>query len=193
MAFTVLAEVGQDNPKSVLATVILSYALSSILTGAVFFALGYLKLGSLVGFFPRHILVGCIGGVGWFLLATGLEVCARLDGSLNYDLDTLSLLFAPATFTLWIIPLLLSCGLILAQKVIKSPLFMPLYFLSIPVIFHILVAAIPNLEIHTLREKGWVFDAPISGAPFWHFYTLYGNSQLPLFPLCAYEEQISTR
>ncbi|KAF8244954.1 hypothetical protein K440DRAFT_557552 [Wilcoxina mikolae CBS 423.85] len=173
MAFTVLAEVGQDNPKSVLATVILSYALSSILTGAVFFALGYLKLGSLVGFFPRHILVGCIGGVGWFLLATALEVCARLDGSLNYNLDTLSLLFAPATFVLWIIPLLLACGLILAQKVIKSPLFMPLYFLSIPVIFHILVAAIPNLDIHALRDKGWVFDAPVSGAPFWHFYTLY--------------------
>lgn len=27
---------------------------------------------------PRHILIGCIGGVGWFLLATGFEVSARL-------------------------------------------------------------------------------------------------------------------
>jgi MFS superfamily sulfate permease-like transporter len=30
-----------------------------------------LRLGSLVGFFPRHILVGCIGGVGVFLIITG--------------------------------------------------------------------------------------------------------------------------
>ena len=173
MAFTILADMGPDNPKGVLATTILAYALSSILTGAVFFSLGYLRLGSLVGFFPRHILVGCIGGVGWFLLATALEVCARLDGSLRYDLDTLALLFAPATFALWIVPLLLAFVLILAQKVIKSPLFMPLYFLSIPVVFHILVAATPGLDIPLLRRHGWVFDAPVSGAPFWHFYTLY--------------------
>lgn len=173
MAFTILADVGRDNPKSVLATTILAYALSSILTGAVFFSLGYLRLGSLVGFFPRHILVGCIGGVGWFLLATALEVCARLDGSLSYDLDTLVLLFAPATFALWIVPLLLAFVLLLAQKTIKSPLFMPLYFLSIPLFFHIVVAAIPSLDIHRLRAAGWVFDAPVSGAPFWHFYTLY--------------------
>ena len=174
MAFTILAEVGQDNPKAVLATTILSYAVSSVITGAVFFALGYLKLGSLIGFFPRHILVGCIGGVGWFLLATGLEVCARLDGSLSYDLYTLALLFEPATFTLWIIPLILAGALILCQKFIKSTLFMPLYFLSIPVIFHIVVFAIPNLSIPALREKGWIFSAPASGAPFYHFYSLYG-------------------
>ncbi|CCX32397.1 Similar to Uncharacterized protein C24H6.11c; acc. no. Q09764 [Pyronema omphalodes CBS 100304] len=173
MAYTILNEVGQDNPKSVLATTILSYAISSVLTGAVFFLLGYLKLGSLIGFFPRHILVGCIGGVGWFLMATGLEVCARLNGNLSYDLDTLALLFKPGTLILWTIPLALACVLILAQKKIKHPLFMPLYFLSIPIIFHVIVALVPSLDIHMLREKGWVFDAPQSGAPFWHFYTLY--------------------
>jgi SulP family sulfate permease len=175
MAYTILNEVGQDNPKSVLATTILSYAMSSVLTGAVFFLLGYLKLGSLIGFFPRHILVGCIGGVGWFLMATGLEVCARLNGNLSYDLDTLALLFKPGTLILWTIPLALACVLILAQKKIKHPLFMSLYFLSIPIIFHVIVALVPGLDIHMLREKGWIFDAPQSGAPFWHFYTLYGK------------------
>lgn len=54
--------------------------------GATLFTLGYLKLGAIVGFFPRHILVGwvwfsplvvyltilrCIGGVGAFLIQTG--------------------------------------------------------------------------------------------------------------------------
>jgi MFS superfamily sulfate permease-like transporter len=41
-------------------------------TGLSFFLLGFLKLGLLIGFFPRHILVGCIGGVGAFLIETGL-------------------------------------------------------------------------------------------------------------------------
>mgnify|MGYP001578745824 FL=1 len=59
-----------DN-KSVVATTMVAFALSSILTGLTFFALGALKLGSLSEFFPRHILVGCIGGVGAFLFVTG--------------------------------------------------------------------------------------------------------------------------
>ena len=52
MAFTILQKVGDDNPKAVLATTILSFALSSILTGTVFFLMGACRLGSLIGFFP---------------------------------------------------------------------------------------------------------------------------------------------
>lgn len=52
MAYTILQKVGNDNPKTVLATTILSFALSSILTGIVFFLMGACRLGSLIGFFP---------------------------------------------------------------------------------------------------------------------------------------------
>jgi SulP family sulfate permease len=52
------------------------------MTGVAFYVLGALKLGSLIGFFPRHILVGTIGGVGWFLVATGIEVSGRLAGGM---------------------------------------------------------------------------------------------------------------
>jgi len=175
MAFTILNQVG-DRPKAVIATTILSYSLSSILTGAVFFALGYLKLGSLTGFFPRHILVGCIGGVGWFLVATGLEVSARLEGNLNYNLETLQLLVGPATLVLWTVPLLLAIILIIIQRFIKHPLIVPLYFLSIPAVFYLVVLTVPNLNIALLRDKGWIFELPQAGVPFYHFYTLYGQS-----------------
>jgi SulP family sulfate permease len=57
MAFAIIQEVGEDNPKAVVATTFLAFSISSIITGLVFFALGALKLGSLIGFFPRHILV----------------------------------------------------------------------------------------------------------------------------------------
>lgn len=174
MAITILNRVGEDNPKSVLATTVVSYALSSILTGAVFFGLGSMRLGSLIGFFPRHILVGCIGGVGWFLMATGLEVSARLEGNLNYDLPTLHQLVDPSRFALWLVPLLLAMLLILCQRYIKWPLFVPLYFVCIPALFFMVIAAVPQLDIPTVRENGWLFDAPADDVPFWHFYTLYG-------------------
>jgi sulfate permease, SulP family len=93
MAFTILNKVGAENQKSVLATTILSFSISSILTGVVFFLMGACRLGSLIGFFPRHILIGCIGGVGWFLVATAVEVSARIEGNLDYNLATLSKLF----------------------------------------------------------------------------------------------------
>lgn len=174
MAFTILARVGEDNPKSVLATTILSYSISSVITGLVFFGMGACRLGSLIGFFPRHILIGCIGGVGWFLVATGLEVSARLPGELQYTLPTLKQLFRLDTVFLWLIPLFLAAFLILCQRWIKHALFVPCYFLVIPAIFHLLVAAIPNLHLSQLRRQGWVFDVPTASTPFYHFYSLYG-------------------
>lgn len=178
MAFTIIARVGEDNPKAVVATTILSYSLSSVLTGAVFFLMGRFKLGSLVGFFPRHILIGCIGGVGWFLVATGLEVSARLDGSLDYNLKTLEKLLERDTIFLWLIPLILSINLFLVKHWIKKAEVDALYFVSIIGIFYFFVAVIPNLKLPELRSKGWVFEAPDANIPFYHFYSLYGRLEM---------------
>jgi len=175
IAFTILAQVGEDNPTSVVATTILSYSLSSILTGAVFYLMGRCKLGPLIGFFPRHILIGCIGGVGWFLVATGVEVSARLDGNLEYNLATARKLIEPDTIALWMIPLALAITLLVTKRWVKHPLTDAAYFLSIIVIFYFFVAAIPELNLDALRSKGWVFEAPEAGVPFYHFYSLYGQ------------------
>lgn len=174
MALTILHQVGEDNPRSVLATTILSYSLSSVLTGAVFFVMGKCRLGSLIGFFPRHILIGCIGGVGWFLVATGLEVSARLNGSLEYNFETLQKLIHPDTILLWIVPLILAIILFVVKYFIKNQLTDATYFLSIIAIFYIVVGIVPNLKIPELRAKGWIFEAPEAGVPFYHFYSLYG-------------------
>ena len=173
MALTILARVGEENPTSVLATTVLAYSLSSILTGAVFYLMGRLKLGSLIGFFPRHILVGCIGGVGWFLVATGLEVSARLDGKIEYNLQTLMRLIQPDTAPLWTVPLVLSITLLVTKHWVQHPLTDAVYFLSIICVFYFFVAAIPQLNFEDLRSRGWIFEAPESGIPFYHFYSLY--------------------
>lgn len=173
MAFQILAKVGDDNPRAVLATTILSYSISSVVTGAVFFLLGKCRLGRLIGFFPRHILIGCIGGVGWFLVATGVEVSARLNGNLNYDVSTFRKLFQADTVALWIIPLILAMTLFSIKHWVKHPLLDATYFIAIIAVFYFFVAAIDKLELPDLRNKGWVFRAPEAGVPFYHFYTLY--------------------
>lgn len=175
MAFVILATVGEENPQAVIATTITAYALSSILTGLIFFLMGTFGLGYIVGFIPRHILIGCIGGVGWFLIATGFEVTARLEGNLNYDIPTLKKLFQLDTFPLWIIPLVLAVILYLSQSKIKSKYYLPTYILCIPAVFYFFVFSTDQLNPENLRKSGWIFEGPEAGEPWWYFYTLYGK------------------
>ena len=180
-----MAQAGEENPRSVLATTILSYSFSSVLTGLVFFAMGQCRLGLLIGFFPRHILIGCIGGVGFFLVVTGLEVSARLEGNFDYSLETLQKLVRPDTIPLWVIPLALAFTLFLVKRWVKHSLTDACFFLAIFVIFYIMVAAVPDLKLINLRSTGWVFDAPPASIPWYHFYSLYGVSEYYILLCCV--------
>ncbi|TLS28420.1 hypothetical protein PpBr36_00221 [Pyricularia pennisetigena] len=173
MASTITNAVGHDEPDAVIATTIVAYAISSMMTGIVFFLMGYFKFGYIVGFIPRHILIGCIGGVGWFLVATGFEVSARIEGSLEYDLATLHKLINPDTIPLWATPLALAVVLVYLQKKIKSTYFLPCFILMIPIVFYIFVFSLDSLNPDSLRESGWIFEGAASDEPWWYFYTLY--------------------
>lgn len=176
MAFMIVEKVGEDNPAAVRSTTIVSMALSSILTGMVFFLMGTFKFGYIVGFIPRHILTGCVGGVGWFLVATGVEVTARLDGNLNYDGDTLRKLFAMDTFPLWSVPVALALFCFIGSKKINSNFFLPGYIVSVAAIFYFFIFAIDELDLNDLRNSGWIFTGPEAKEPWYQFYKLYGMS-----------------
>jgi SulP family sulfate permease len=53
-----------------LSTLCFLFGFSSVIVGAVFYMLGKFNLGRIVYFFPSHILVGCIGGIGAFIITT---------------------------------------------------------------------------------------------------------------------------
>lgn len=173
MAMTITGIVGDDSPDAVIATTITSYALSSMLTGTVFYLMGKFKFGYIVGFIPRHILIGCIGGVGWFLVATGFEVTARMNGSLEYDFDTLKRLMQADTVPLWLIPFILAVILFCGQTRVASKFFLPGFIVAIPVLFYIVVLSVSSLNPDMLRDQGWIFVGPPVGEPWWYFYTLY--------------------
>ncbi|KAG0696357.1 sulfate transporter family-domain-containing protein [Suillus ampliporus] len=161
LAATIARDIGDEHPKEIIATTIAAYALSSVLTGLTFFLLGYLRLGVLIGFFPRHILVGCIGGVGIFLILTGLTVSTRLPSD-ALDPPTLETLryFLLNTHALaqWIPPLVLAVLLRLITMRWKHQLVFPIFFMIIPAVFYVVVAA-ARLDLGALRRDGWLFDA----------------------------------
>lgn len=58
--------VGKDGNDAVIITTTFSaYALSTLLIGTVFLLLGKYRLGSLIAYFPRNVLVGSIGCIGF--------------------------------------------------------------------------------------------------------------------------------
>ncbi|KAG7662210.1 uncharacterized protein J8A68_004220 [[Candida] subhashii] len=174
MALAIASQMKSDSQDAIIATTITTYAVSSIVTGLVFFLLGKCKLGVLVGFFPRHILVGCIGGVGYFLVVTGIEVSSRLEGGLEYNWEIFKYLFFNyETLLQWTIPLFLAIILILIQHKYHNSLIVPLYFIAVFIIFHLIVALIPNWSLPQLRHSGWIFPAVEDNEPWYHFYTLY--------------------
>lgn len=173
MTYMIMSKMGDGDPDALRATVIVSYAMSSILTGVVFFVLGSAKLGTLVNFFPHSILTGCIGGVGIFLFVTGIEVSARLPGNFEFTAEVFSQLFKADTVILWLPPLGLAITLLTIKHYYDRPWLVPAYYIGITAIFYIVVAASPNLGMEKLRSKGWVFEAPDASVAFYNFYSYY--------------------
>ncbi|KAK0553107.1 hypothetical protein OC845_001387 [Tilletia horrida] len=184
----IIDEIGEDNPAAVIATTCMAFALSSVLTGIVFLVLGLLRLGVLIGFFPRHILVGCIGGVGIFLIETGFEVAGRLESEngFQYNWETLKYFFQSThMITLWIIPLALAVFLRVVTAHLSHPLVVPAYFVVMPLIFYGIVFPL-GYSLGKLRAEGWVFDiGSAADAPFWRFYSYFDLTQTSWMALLA--------
>lgn len=120
----------------------------------------------------------CIGGVGFFLFVTGIEVSARLDGNLEYTLDTAKHLIRADTLPLWTIPLLLALLLLFIKHFKQSPYIVPAFFISIAAMFYIVVTATKSLDLSDMRNRGYVFAPVKAGVPFYHFYNYYGEFHL---------------
>ncbi|KIP03684.1 hypothetical protein PHLGIDRAFT_110510 [Phlebiopsis gigantea 11061_1 CR5-6] len=174
LANDIASQIGEDHPHEIIATTIVAFALSSLLTGLTFFLLGALRLGSLIGFFPRHILVGCIGGVGVFLIITGLTVSTRLDDDeFALSFETFKYLCLNLhNLSLWLPAFALAVILRVITHRYHHQLIFPLYFIAIPIVFYVVVAA-ARLNLGKLRETGWLFDMDTADDPWYRFYSFY--------------------
>lgn len=162
---------GRDD--EILTTTIFCYVISSLVTGLTFYVLGKMKLGKIVGFFPRHILIGCIGGVGYFLVVTGLEVTTRV-AKLEYTWPFISHMFTDvSTLVKWVLPVLLTVLLIVTQRHFQNSLVLPTFYIATLVAFHFVVAIIPNVSLGKLRNMGWIFPVAASKDQWYDHYKLF--------------------
>lgn len=177
MALSIMHEIGEDQPDKIISTTITTYAISSMITGLIFLMLGKFKLGQLVGFFPRHILIGCIGGVGYFLVITGIEISSRL-GAFEYNWGYLSTLLQGENLIKTLTPILLTAGLVVLQHYNHNSLILPSYFIAVFVLTHILIILIPSWDLPSSRKHGYMFSSGSNGESstneaWYEFYKLY--------------------
>lgn len=172
MAFAIRDAIpGQDD--DIITTTIFCYAFSSVVTGITFYLLGKLKLGKIVGFFPRHILIGCIGGVGYFLLITGLGVTTRL-AKIEYTWDFFKKLFLDTSVLWkWLLPVLLTFLLVRTQRCFQNSLVLPSFYIVTLILFHFIVAIVPSISLDQLRDSGWIFPAATSRDRWFDHYKLF--------------------
>jgi sulfate permease, SulP family len=153
-----IATDAQGMGKDTFATVFVAFAISTISVGAFFYLLGHFKMGNVVYFFPKHVIVGCIGGIGIFLFTTGME--GSTNRAWKWEIEVLQEFFSFALIPLWVTSLCFELLLRLLSWKIKDPLLAPFFFVSIPFVFYIalLVLRIPIGKAH---QTGWFFEGVV--------------------------------
>lgn len=144
-----------------LSTVFFLFGLSSVVVGLTFYCLGRWKLGRLVYFFPNHVLVGCIGGIGVFMVITAMEVTS--DTTFSFDLDGIQGLMAHWDLVSVVLGFeaVLRCLQYATQDKhgnAKYPLLSPVYYCMItPVLYFGLW--IWGMTVQEASERGFFFPA----------------------------------
>ncbi|KAI8911753.1 sulfate transporter family-domain-containing protein [Gorgonomyces haynaldii] len=161
---------------AIMSTVMTAYAMSTVLTGITFLLLGIFKLGTIIQFFPRHVLVGCIGGIGLFLIFTAIEVTAGIEPVIN--LHFFESLIAPRALVLWGSSLLAALVLKLIQSINHNPLVVPAFYCILPIGFYAIVLSL-GIPFEDLRSMGWMFKLPdAADAPFYTPWTYIDLGQI---------------
>ena len=145
----------QGMGKDTFATVFVAFAISTISVGIFFYLLGHYRMGNIVYFFPKHVIVGCIGGIGVFLFITGME--GSTNTSWKWELESMKQFFSTALLPLWLTSLGFEFLLRYLSSRIKDPLLVPCFFVSIPFVFYIFLF-ISGIPITLAHERGWFFQ-----------------------------------
>lgn len=144
-----------------LSTLFVLFGLSSVIVGIVFYTLGKLQLGRVVHYFPTHVLVGLIAGIGVFLAKTGMEV-------------TMNAVFSPQTFVdnfhlTWIV-FLLEAVLRILDYVLRDAnlsLLSPIYFCLITPVFYMGLWLF-RINVDDANDAGYFFPSLSDDASIWN-------------------------
>lgn len=136
-----------------ISTLLVMFGLSSIVVGTIFYVLGKHNLGRVIYFFPTHVLIGCIGGIGVFLAKTGLEVTMANVFSVKNIVESWVVVWVVFAFE---IVLRVLDRVLRDDKQPMYSLLAPIYFCMITPVFY-LGLKIAGISINRANDMGFFF------------------------------------
>jgi SulP family sulfate permease len=145
-----------------LTTVVIAIAVTTLLTGGFFLALGFFKLGGLVRFIPFPVVGGFLAGTGWLLVQGSFAVMADVP----LTLSTISILLQPYQLLLWLPGVLLALVLLFGSRYIDRFWVMPGILVGAFILFYAMLL-LTGTSIDTAIQQSLLLGG--SGATAtWH-------------------------
>lgn len=144
-----------------LATVLVGIAVSALLTGTFFLALGFSKLGGLLRFVPYPVVGGFLAGTGWLLARGSFDV---MVGS-PLTLANVPALFQPEALILWVPGLLFALVLFFGLRHIHYVLALPGILVGSVALFYVALL-VTGTSIQGAAESGLLLGA-VAGEIVW--------------------------
>jgi SulP family sulfate permease len=159
LAYIVIREQGYG--VEALSTLFFLFGLSSVVAGIVFYLLGHFELGRVVYFFPGHVLVGCIGGIGIFIAVTAIEVTINTTLSFKAFVDHFHFFAVVLFFEITLRILMWATQDKHGRP--KFQLLTPFFYCLITPMFYLGLALL-GVNIDTARDAGYFFPVTQSSS-----------------------------
>ncbi len=135
--------------------------IGAVATGICFLIIGQFRLANLIQFIPYSVAGGFIAGTGVLLCVAALSLMG-----VTPDRQTLSSLLAPDVLWRWVPGVAYGLGLALATKRWNNHFILPVSFLLIALLYH-LVLAVLGVSGDEARAAGLLFAGTAEGG-LWH-------------------------
>ncbi len=126
LSLMVPAIAAATTPSETLPTILAAIMISTILTGALLFLLGYLQIGNLFRFIPYPVIGGYFAGAGFLLVKGGIPVMADII----LTSETFGRLFTLQTLMLWLPGVLFAFIVYFMDRFVKHNLVIPVLLIT---------------------------------------------------------------
>ena len=156
---------GYERP-DILLTVIATTLVVTLLCGLVFYTLGRFRAGNLVRFVPYPVVGGFLAGTGWLLFKGGIFVASGVE----VHFRTAELLVSPVTLKHWAPALAFGAILLVAVRLVKKPLVIPVVIGAGLVAFAVGML-VTGSSLEAAKHGRWLLG-PFESARLWQPWTL---------------------
>lgn len=153
-------------------TVVAAIAITSLLSGIFFLALGLFKLGGLIRYIPYPVVGGFLAGTGWLLVRGAFGVMTDVSLSLSQ----LPYLFQAGVLIRWLPGLLFAVLLLMILRRYSHFLIIPSMLLGAVGLFYLL-SWLANMSVAEASARGWLLG-PFPEGALWRPLTLSALNQV---------------